>query len=191
MGQLQQKPISIRQAHAEQTKRAILDAAQYVFATSGYAEAGVREIAAKAGANPALVGRYFGSKLDLFAAALDASFDVGHFTRVRREEFGKVIAGSVCHSVNDDANAVPMLVFAAGDTMARKVALSILKSRVIEPLEAWFDAPEAAERAAQLLLLITGFYTYRIMLPLETIAGDVSPEMQRWLAAALQEIVDR
>ena len=181
---------SIRQAHADRTKQAILQAARHVFATCGFAEAGVRDIAAYAEVNPALVGRYFGSKLELFAAALNASFDVTLFTRAERANFGAVIAASLCQSENEEASAVPMLIFAAGDTEARKIALAILKEKVIGPLETWFGAPEAAERAAQLLLLVTGFYTYRIMLPLDTVAGAPSPSMQRWLAKAMQAIVD-
>lgn len=182
---------SIRQAHADRTKAAILEAAGHVFATCGYGEAGVRDIAARAGVNPALVGRYFGSKLDLFEAALEDTFEITHFTEMPRERFGELVATSLCRSQDEEASAVPMLVYAAGDSEARKSALRILKSRVVEPLETWFGAPEAAERAAQLMLLVTGFYTYRIMLPLDPVAGRPSAAMQRWFAAALQELVDR
>lgn len=182
---------SIRQAHADRTKAAILDAACHVFATCGYGEAGVRDIAARAGVNPALVGRYFGSKLELFETALEASFDISHFTGMPRERYGELVAASLCRSQDEDASAVPMLVFSAGDSEARKAALRILKNRVVEPLETWFGQPEAAERAAQLMLLVTGFYTYRIMLPLDPVAGSPSAAMQRWFAAVLQELVDR
>jgi AcrR family transcriptional regulator len=182
---------SIRQAHADRTKGAILRAACDVFATHGYGEAGVRDIAARAGVNPALVGRYFGSKLELFQEALEASFDITHFTSVPRERFGQQIAASLCQSRDDEAFSVPMLVFAAGDSEARRVALQILKRNVVAPLETWFGEPEAAERAAQLMLLVTGFYTYRIMLPLDPLIGRPTAAMERWFASALQELVDR
>lgn len=182
---------SIRQAHADRTKAAILEAARHVFATCGYGEAGVRDIAARAGVNPALVGRYFGSKLELFEAALEASFDIRHFIDVPRECFGELVAASLCRSQDEEASAVPMLVFAGGNSEARKAALRILKDRVVQPLQSWFGEPEAAERAAQLMLLVTGYYTYRIMLPLEPVAGRSSANMERWFAAVLQELVDR
>jgi len=182
---------SIRQAHADRTKSAILAAARHVFATYGYGEAGVRDIAARAGVNAALVGRYFGSKLELFEAALEASFDISHFIDVPRKHFGETVARSLCRSRNDEASAVPIMVFAGGNSEARKTALRILKDRVVQPLHAWFGEHEAAERAAQLLLLVTGFYTYRIMLPLEPVAGRTTAAMERWLAATLQELVDR
>lgn len=182
---------SIRQAHADRTKSAILEAARHVFATCGYGEAGVRDIAARAGVNPALVGRYFGSKLELFEAALEASFDIAHFTDMPRECFGERVAHSLCRSQDEEASAVPMLVFAGGNSEARKAALRILQQRALEPLKAWFGGAEAAERAAQLLLIVTGFYTYRITLPVEPVAGKASAAMERWLARTLQELVDR
>ncbi len=182
---------SIRQGHADRTKAAILESARYVFATCGYGEAGVRDIAARAGVNPALIGRYFGSKLELFEAALEATFDIRHFIDMPRDRFGTLVAASLCRSEAEEASAVPMLVFAGGNSEARKSALRILKDRVVEPLRSWFGEPEATERAAQLMLLVTGFYTYRIMLPLEPIAGRSSAKMERWFAAVLQELVDR
>jgi AcrR family transcriptional regulator len=50
------------------TRDTILDAAEELFARSGYAAASVREIAAKAGVNQALVHHYFASKDGLFKA---------------------------------------------------------------------------------------------------------------------------
>ncbi|MFA7585752.1 MAG: TetR family transcriptional regulator [Novosphingobium sp.] len=191
MSQEPSAPRSIRQAHADRTRLAILASARHLFARHGYAEAGVRDIAAHAGVNPALVGRYFGSKLELFEAALEASFDVTHFTRAGRETFGKALAADFCLALPEAAGAVPMLILAAGDTAARDVALKVLTRQVVEPLRQWFGEPEPAERAAQLIAVVTGFYTYRLMLPLATIADVPTPAMQRWLADTLQEIVDR
>jgi AcrR family transcriptional regulator len=48
----------------------LLDAARELFAERGYARATVRDIAARAGANQALLFRYFGSKDELFRAAI-------------------------------------------------------------------------------------------------------------------------
>lgn len=182
---------TIRQSHADRTKQAILASARYLFARHGYAEAGVRAIAGHAGVNPALVARYFGSKLELFEAALEASFDVTHFTRGGRESFGRALAADFCQPQTEAAGAVPMLILAAGDASAREVALKVLERQVMEPLKAWFGEPEKSERAAQLVAVVTGFFTYRLMLPLPTIGGKPTAAMERWLAGTLQEIVDR
>ena len=184
-------PVSIRQIHADRTKAAILKAARYLFAARSYGEVGVRDIAARAKVSPALISRYFDSKIKLFEAALAASLDVSLFTQAERAHFGEVVAEAFCKSRPDAAALVPMLVFAAGDSAARASVLRLLGELVIEPLEAWFGAPEAAERAAQLLVVVTGFFTYRLMLPLAPLEGNPTPEMRQWLARTLQDILDR
>src|SRR5262249_43712964 len=54
---------------SDRTRAAILDAAQKLFAEHGHERTTVREIAAKASVDPALVIRYFGSKDELFVRA--------------------------------------------------------------------------------------------------------------------------
>ena len=48
------------------TKDKILKAAKTLFAQKGFREVTVREIAARAGVNSALIGYHFGGKKDLF-----------------------------------------------------------------------------------------------------------------------------
>jgi len=61
-------------AKSQRTKAAILKAAQALFADQGYERATVRDIAARAAIDPAMVIRYFGSKEALFAEA--TAFDL-------------------------------------------------------------------------------------------------------------------
>lgn len=182
---------SIRQAYADQTKAAILDAAQHLFAAKGYTEAGVRDIAAVANVNPALIARYYGSKIALFEAALEASLQAEFFTEVPKDEFGAFVAASFCGATADEALAVPALILAAGDSAAREVAVRLLKQHIETPLIEWFDKPDAEDRAAQLMAITTGFFTYRLMLPIQAMRDQISTGMQHWLASTLQEIIDR
>ncbi len=55
---------------AAERKRMILEAAQKVFAESGYANAGAEEVAREAGVSPSAIYRYFPSKRELYLAAL-------------------------------------------------------------------------------------------------------------------------
>src|SRR5437879_12978182 len=59
-----------RPAGSPPNREAILAAAREQFAERGYDHATIRGIAARAGVDPALVHHYYGSKADLFAAAL-------------------------------------------------------------------------------------------------------------------------
>jgi AcrR family transcriptional regulator len=53
------------------TRQAILDAGREVFGELGYDGATVRQVAARAGVDPALLYHYFGSKQQLFVAAIE------------------------------------------------------------------------------------------------------------------------
>lgn len=57
------------------SRAAILEAATASFVERGYTRTSVREIAADAGVDPALVIRHFGSKENLFLEALDLTAD--------------------------------------------------------------------------------------------------------------------
>ena len=54
------------------TRLALLCAAQHLFGQKGYERTTTREIGATAGVDPALIARYFGSKADLYLAAVAA-----------------------------------------------------------------------------------------------------------------------
>ncbi|MBH0779623.1 TetR/AcrR family transcriptional regulator [Nocardia bovistercoris] len=66
---LEDRP-SGRRKDATATRAALLTAARTLFSERGYERTTVRAIAAEAGVNQALLFRYFGSKSDLFRAAL-------------------------------------------------------------------------------------------------------------------------
>jgi len=55
----------------EEVSRALIDAAASLFAERASGHVTVRDIAARAGVNPTLIHRYFGSKRELMRAAMD------------------------------------------------------------------------------------------------------------------------
>ena len=75
-------------ARGERTRQAILDAAGARFASDGYDKATLRAIAADAGADPAMIIRYFGSKAGLFAAAVQVGFAGIDLAGVSRDLIG-------------------------------------------------------------------------------------------------------
>jgi AcrR family transcriptional regulator len=64
-----------RRPGSPDTRAGILAEARALFAAKGYAGTSVRAVAAAAGVDAALVHHYFGSKDDLFLAALQAPID--------------------------------------------------------------------------------------------------------------------
>ena len=61
-----------RRRDAAATRQALLTAAQDRFGQKGYESTTTREIGEAAGVDPALIARYFGSKADLYLAAVAA-----------------------------------------------------------------------------------------------------------------------
>uniref|UniRef100_UPI003567DD8E helix-turn-helix domain-containing protein n=1 Tax=Nocardioides sp. TaxID=35761 RepID=UPI003567DD8E len=57
------------------TREQIRDAARRLFGEHGFPGTSLRQIAAEAGVDVRLVSHYFGSKADLFVAAVDLPFD--------------------------------------------------------------------------------------------------------------------
>ena len=64
-----------RRPGAPDTRAEILASARELFATRGFGSTSVRAVAAEAGVDPALVHHYFGTKDDLFMAALQIPVD--------------------------------------------------------------------------------------------------------------------
>ena len=84
--------IGPRYRNAAATRQAILEAAKLCFMDDGYEQVGVRDIAARAGVDPALVNRYFGSKEGLFSEAVASKFDLSHLLDGDRATLGERLA---------------------------------------------------------------------------------------------------
>lgn len=174
---------------ADRTRAAILHAAQQIFAAKGFAEAGVRDITALAGVNPSLVSRYFGGKLKLFEAALDAALDPRLMTDLPKDQFGKMIVARFADE-DDRISPLPMMFSAAADSEARAIAQRLLRERVFEPLKHWFGGGDADVKTARFMMVSLGFFAYRDQLPLAEFAGRVEPRLRQWLECEFQAIVD-
>jgi len=77
-----------RRPGAPDTRAAILAAARQHFAAQGFRRTTIRAVAGDAGVDPALVHHYFGTKDDLFVAALELPIDP-------RSVIGPALAGGI------------------------------------------------------------------------------------------------
>jgi AcrR family transcriptional regulator len=62
--------VPARRRDAERSREQLLDAAAELFAERGFDNTTVRDLGARAGMDPALIARYFGSKTGLYLASL-------------------------------------------------------------------------------------------------------------------------
>ena len=126
---------------------ALLDAAQELFGTLGFERTTVREIGDRAGVDTALIARYFGSKADLYVAAVAAE---------RMDDQSLSEYEGLAHIVETMLSRVdrhgpgPILqALARSDTPAeiRTAAQARLARRLVDPLVSRMDG-EDVERAA-------------------------------------------
>src|SRR3546814_15972259 len=99
-----------KERDAERSKQALLEAAQRLFSGRGYTEVSVRDIAADAGINPAIVSYYFGSKKPLFAMALDELMHTEYFVSLDRVRIGTECVDRKSRASSGQAQALPMIL---------------------------------------------------------------------------------
>ena len=180
------RPAKIRDA--ARTRETILRAAQRLFAMQGYTTTGVREVAAEAGVNSALVRRYFGSKEGLLRAAVEDVLKIDPFIAGDRASFGARAVATLRHG-ETLPNPLAMMLLATADPAARALCRGLMHERIVKPLAAWLGGRAALARAARINLLWIGFLTARQILPLQPL-HDFEPSTLRWLAETTQAIAD-
>ncbi|MBF4585554.1 TetR family transcriptional regulator [Curtobacterium sp. PhB142] len=116
---------------AAATRLLLVRAARHRFAFDGYKATTVRDIAADAGVNVALINRYFGSKEGLFRACLDRVVqDLGVEQPVERG-LERALAGLVSHVVraptDDDSLQLMLLLRSSGDDGADAIRRETLR----------------------------------------------------------------
>lgn len=187
-------PISdqpVRRRDALATKARILAAAKECFSDHGYTNSSVRDIAAAADVSYALLGRYFGSKGELFAAAMRSSKGIEALDQFERSQFGVGVARLLVERLTGET-AFAMSVLSGGAPEGRTVAAAFMESHVIEPLTQWIGEPGARERAVAASMLIAGFVMHcrrmHLLGPVESIT--IRHPVVLWLAGQLQALID-
>ncbi|HWF00130.1 MAG TPA: TetR family transcriptional regulator [Caulobacteraceae bacterium] len=155
-----------RKRDAEATRARILAAAKTRFARYGYEGASLREISMDAGADVALVSRYFGGKEGLFTEALKASFHPRELEGRDRLQYARDIALSVAGDAHADDEAYHRFQFllraATSPTTAPLLSLAV-QERFLAPIRDWLGGPDAQARARVLAAAIIGLLVERLI----------------------------
>jgi AcrR family transcriptional regulator len=185
MSQTAATPARNRQRrNAPETKARIIEAAQQLFAAHGYAQAGIREIATHAGVAVSLVPQHFGSKAELFEAALTDAMATNTALDAPREELGRHLVELVM--TGGDLRLPAMVVLSTGDPDAREITARVTRDLIITGLAERLGPPDARDRAMEITMLCTGFLVYARQLPV----GEVSERTTTKFAQLLQAIID-
>jgi AcrR family transcriptional regulator len=187
-----------RRRDAAATRSAILEAATRRFAYQGYQCAGVREIAADAGVDAAMVNRYFGSKEGLFAEVVERAFDLRYLIDGDRATLAERLARKVVYGREDIADdqrvpRIPLLLLLrfATEPHAAELIRTSLDRNVLRPLAGCLDGPDAEVRAAMVIAQCTGFSTlYQILRP-RALAEAPQEELVALLEESLAACIGR
>ena len=188
-----------RRPGAPDTRAAILEAARGQFAAQGFGRTTIRGVAGEAGVDPALVHHYFGSKDDLFVAALELPLDprtvIGPALTGGLDGAAERLLGAFL-SVWDDPAVRPHLlavVRGALEPDGHRMLTEGFLPAVLLPALRSLGVDRAEERmslvASQVLGLIVARYLLGIeplaSMPSEHVVATVAPNLQRYLDGPL------
>lgn len=171
------------------TRAKLLAAARRQFSSAGYGQVGVRQIAGAAGVNAALINRYFGSKLALFAEVVGDSFTIGDLLVGDRATLGDRLARWLVRPRRGGFDPTLVLLHSAPHPEAGGVLQAALAEQVAAPLARWLGGDDARERAGLVVAVLFGFALARDVIGTSTLGGD--PEvLTDHLGDVLQRLID-
>ena len=179
------------------TRDAILLAARESFSARGYDRTRLRDVAAEAGVDVALVHYHFKSKDGLFAAALEMPVSLpdlmsGVLDEGELDDFAARFLRRILE-VWDDERFMTALVAMVRSAMSHEPAAAALRgfvrTELLDRIARRLDEPDAEERSALFGSQLLGLLMYRHVLKVEPIASmdpeaiveRMAPGMQQYL----------
>jgi len=182
------------------TRGDILRAARTSFAGKGFDRTTIRGVAGEAGVDPALVHHYFGSKDDLFLAALEIPIDprllIPQVFGPGLDGVGERLVRTFLGVWDQPSNRLGLVALVRTAFVADEAAellrdgmARMVLGAVVPLLEGERTEVRAQLVTSQLMGLIVGRYVMRIQplasLPAEELVAWVAPTLQRYLTGEL------
>lgn len=192
MGQVLDRTPNTRSRNAAATRDGILSTARELFARDSYDDVGMRDIARKAGVDPALIHRYFGTKEDLFAATLDSCKVQHDLFSGPRDTFGRRLAEQIVHEPKSGMKllGVQIMLRSIGSAKATDIVQSSARVDFFEPFESWLGGPDASLRVRILAGLMMGMKISRELDGGFGLPEEDSSQLCDRLAVLIQSVVD-
>jgi AcrR family transcriptional regulator len=187
-------PRAVRPRDAAASKRALLQAAQDLFGHKGFERTTIRDIGERAGVDAALIARYFGSKSDLYVAAVAAE-DAGE-QRPRPHEGLEEMADAMVSRADDHGPGPIMQAIIRSDTSEeiRTAALHRITCRLVDPLVAEMtdrQVDQAELRAEIAVSAMLGISLARSLGWFNEVHSVPKDELVAFIAEALQEVTGK
>ncbi|ATW49840.1 TetR/AcrR family transcriptional regulator [Streptomyces xantholiticus] len=171
----------------------ILQAARAEFAERGYDKTTMRGIARAAGVDAALVHHYFGTKDDVFAAAIEVSFEpamvIPQILGQGAAGIGERLARFLIGIWENPATRAPLLAIirsALTHEAAAKVLRGFVLRHLLERVAGELDVPDPQFRAELAASHMVGIVILRYVIRVEPMASADPEEIIRIVAPTLQ-----
>jgi AcrR family transcriptional regulator len=187
------EPQTKRKRNAAATRQHILTSAIDAFTRLGYDGAGVREIAEGAGVTAMLVNRYFGSKEQLFAEAVDAASAPPTIVPDHPDGLEQEMADALVRRTAPDADALgPFLIMlrSAGNPAAAAIIRDGIEHHVGDRLTHLLTGEDAELRSELLLSIIAGVWLMRHIIGTPALAQTDPNTLHDHLVSALAPLID-
>lgn len=182
-----------REERRRRTEACILQEARRLFAEEGFDRATIRAVAKRTGVDPALVMQYFGSKEELFTAAMKGAHGDGSARTAPREEIPAAVLRDVLRKfeeADDREAAVALMRNFLTHPGAHRILRDEVMCAVTRDLAGTIGGPDAELKAALLLSSAFGMALARYLLELPGLAGAAPADVERLLVPALRAILD-
>ena len=174
------------------TRSAILAAARAQFATAGFSGTTIRAVAADAGVDAALVHHYFGTKDDLFVAALELPVDprvaLGPAIEQGPDGAGERMLRVFLSVWDDPANRLPLLGLVRGllEPSGQRLVRDGFLEVVIGPVGVALGIDEPGRRMPLVASQVFGLIIVRYLLEVEPLASMTTDELVAIYAPTIQ-----
>lgn len=189
-------PRTGRRPGSEDTKGAILAAARFAFAEQGFHAATIRGVASQAGVDPALVHHYFGTKEDLFGAAISLPLRPA-------EAAESVLSGdpdgigerlvrlffSVWETPDSRDGLLAMLRGAFTNEQAARALREFFETTLLGRIAPALDRPDAHLRMSLVASHMVGMAVLRYVVGFETLRAASLEELIELVAPRIQSYI--
>ena len=171
---------------SDRTRAAILDAAQRLFAQHGHGRTTVRDIAAKASIDPALVVRYFGSKDELFVRAAAFDLRMPDLSKAKRSQIGDTLIRRFLELGEGFTGMTVLLRSAASNDYAASRVRELFAAQVLPAFARVGSRADAAERAGLVASQLLGLVLCRYILKIPPVAEMSAEEIVKHTGPTIQ-----
>ncbi|HYI43021.1 MAG TPA: TetR family transcriptional regulator [Sphingomicrobium sp.] len=159
--------------NAAATRERLLACAHRRFLNESYENVGLREIAADAGVDVALVGRYFGSKEQLFKQVLRKDGGNWQSLALEADDLPRLLADlSASKDASQNAAHIERLLIllrSASSPQASSLVRSGFSEDVLQPLATCLSGPDAQLRAAMAMSVLLGTAIVKSIISLDVV----------------------